>query len=88
MEFLLPRVEYVEGPPPKVERVDKLDDFKRSMSLKRNNSAVVVSTKPTDLKVSRNISTVVPRASTPLVITSNPANPFYQLQQNIPGVRT
>ena len=23
LEFLLPRVEYVEGPPPKVERVDK-----------------------------------------------------------------
>ena len=90
LEFLLPRVEYVEGPPAKVERADKLDDVKRSVSLRRNNSAVVISSsKPTnDLKVCRNVSTVLPKPVQQMVITSNPKNPFYQLQQNIPNFKT
>lgn len=83
LEFLLPKVDYVAGPPQKMERVDKLDDARRSMSLKRNNSAVMVS-RPNDLSVSRNVSIVMPApARQPsMVITSNPNNPFYHLQQN------
>ena len=88
LEFLLPRVEYIEGPPPRAERADRLDNMNRSMSLKRNNSAVVISNRPSDLRVSTNFSTIQPSKKSSLVITSNPNNPFYHLQQNLSGFRT
>lgn len=77
----------MEGPPPKVERVDKLDDVKRSLSksMKRNNSNVVLS-RPSDLSISRNISSIKQNPS--LVITTNPSNPFFQLQQNVSAIRS
>ena len=87
LEFLLPRVEYIEGPPAKAERADKLDNVKRSMSLKRNNSAVVITSRPSDMKVCRNISTIQPSKNSSVIITANPSNPFYQLQQNLSGFR-
>lgn len=74
LEFLLPRVEYVEGPP-KFERADKLDDARRSFSLKRNNSAIVMS-RPHDLRISQ----LAPKHTTSIVMSSN-SNPLNLLQQ-------
>ena len=47
LEFLLPRVEYVEGPP-KAERAEKLDDFRRPSSMHKNNSALLMVNRVSD----------------------------------------
>jgi hypothetical protein len=83
LEFLLPRVEYVAGPPQSQERVDKLDDMRRSLSLRRNNSAVVLN-RPPEVRTGQNmaqsiITSFTPRYCQPIAI----GNPFNQLQQFI-----
>ena len=55
--------------------MDKLDDVRRSMSLRRNNSAVILKTP--DQSVKRTINALAPKQTVSVVL---PSNPFQQLQ--------
>lgn len=81
LEFLLPRVEYVEGPP----KIERADDIRRANSLKRNNSASavfsnmrqsnIIST-PTKSQV-RNISALLPKHCTSIIMPSVPLQQLF-----------
>ena len=84
LEFLMPKVEYVQGPPKvqKMSRVSQLDDVRRSQSLKKNNSAVLFS-KPVDVRIpSRNISNMMPKHTTSIVLNANPLTNLQQFLAN------
>lgn len=78
LEFLLPRVEYVEGPP----RLERADEMRRTNSLRKNNSASAIfsNIRQADLTPSkaRNVSSLLPKHTTSIIMPPS-AYPFQQL---------